>query len=90
MRKTVKCSVPIVTGVNRGYKEVWLVANAINKTERNPPRINLAFYDDHLDFCREQAQKQHLSVTQYVNSLIAREQAQTSNVEAEQGKGSPV
>lgn len=49
------------------------------------PRINLAFYDDHLDFCREQALKQHLSITQYVNSLIAREQAQKK--QQQQNKG---
>ena len=37
------------------------------------PRINLAFYGENLEFCREMAWRNHQSVTAYVNDLIAAE-----------------
>lgn len=41
--------------------------------KRNDPRINLAFYGEHLEFCREMAWKKHQSITAFVNELIAKE-----------------
>lgn len=35
------------------------------------PRINMAFYDDNLEYVREAAYKSRMSVTEYVNQLIA-------------------
>ena len=34
------------------------------------PRINMAFYSDNLDYVREAAYQQRVSVTEYVNRLI--------------------
>lgn len=45
--------------------------------KRSDPRMVIAFYDQHLDFCKEMARKQHLNVTQYVNSLIRKEIEET-------------
>lgn len=45
------------------------------KEKRNDPRINMTFYDDHLKFCRFVAYKNHQSITQYVNNLIAQDMA---------------
>lgn len=48
---------------------------------RNDPRMNIAFYDDHMQFCRDMAWKNHQSVTQYVNSLIAQEMEKHNKTE---------
>lgn len=45
------------------------------KEKRNEPRINMTFYDDHLKFCRFVSYKNHQSITQYVNFLIAQDMA---------------
>jgi len=45
------------------------------RVKRNFPRINIAFYDDHLDFLRYVSLKNHLSITQFVNKLVAQEMA---------------
>lgn len=34
------------------------------------PRINMAFYDDNLEYVREAAYRKRLSVTEYINQLI--------------------
>lgn len=34
------------------------------------PRINLAFYGDNLDYVREAAYQNRMSITEYVNHLI--------------------
>lgn len=45
----------------------------MRRPKRNDPRINFAFYGEHLAFCREMAWKKHQSITAYVNELIAKE-----------------
>ena len=45
------------------------------RPKRNDPHINMAFYGEHLEFCREMAWKKHQSVTAFVNDLIAAEMA---------------
>jgi hypothetical protein len=35
------------------------------------PRINMAFYGDHLDYLKETAWEARMSVTEYVNALVA-------------------
>lgn len=35
--------------------------------------MNMTFYGDNLEFCREMADQNDLSVTQYVNQLISQE-----------------
>lgn len=37
------------------------------------PRINLAFYDDNLEYVREAAYQSRMSVTEYINSLITKD-----------------
>ncbi len=44
------------------------------------PRINMAFYDDNLDYVREASYQSRMSVTEYVNKLIM-EDRQRPNVE---------
>lgn len=51
------------------------------RPKRNDPRINMTFYDDHLEFCREMAWKKHQSVTAYVNELIAKEMEKYNKTE---------
>ena len=60
------------------------MANTNGSPERKDPRINLAFYDDHLDFCRAQARQNHQSITQFVNSLIAQEKAKRASLGLDQ------
>ena len=45
----------------------------VQRPKRNDPRMNMAFYGDNLDFCREMAWQKRMSITQYVNQLIAQE-----------------
>lgn len=63
-----------------------------SRQRRNDPRMNIAFYDNHLQFCRDMAWKNHQSVTQYVNGLIAQEMANYDRAERERtnkiGEGS--
>lgn len=49
-----------------------------NRPPRNDPRMNLAFYGDNLDFCREMAWKNRLNMTQYINRLIDAEKARVN------------
>lgn len=35
------------------------------------PRINMAFYGDHLDYLKDAAWAARISVTEYVNNLVA-------------------
>lgn len=43
------------------------------RKKRDDPRMNMTFYGDNLDFCREMADQNDLSITQYVNQLISQE-----------------
>lgn len=53
-----------------------------SKTKKTKyPRINLAFYGDNLEFCREMAWKNHQSVTAYVNDLITAEMSKHEKAE---------
>ena len=45
----------------------------MSKKKNDYPRMNMAFYDDNLEFCRAMAEEEHLSITQFVNQLIAHE-----------------
>lgn len=58
------------------------MSNKTSNTSKEP-RINIAFYDDHLEFCRAMALKSHQSVTRYVNCLIAQEKAKHNKSEWE-------
>lgn len=53
-------------------REVQQVPNRVQKN----PRINMAFYDDNLEYLREAAWKNRMSVTQYVNYLVAEDRKQ--------------
>lgn len=41
-----------------------------HKESKKHPRINMAFYDDNLDYVREAAYQNRMSITEYVNKLI--------------------
>lgn len=41
------------------------------------PRINLAFYDDNLEYVREAAYQSRVSITEYVNKLIKKDRQET-------------
>lgn len=45
------------------------------------PRINLAFYDDNLDYVREAAWKNRMSITEYMNHLIQEDRQRNPLVE---------
>lgn len=45
------------------------------KKKAPDPRINMAFYDDNLKFAQYASWKNRQSITQFVNSLIAKEMA---------------
>ena len=50
------------------------MARSKNKLPKKEyPRINLAFYDDHLKFLRYAAWRNHQSITQYVNGLVEKD-----------------
>ena len=51
------------------------------RPKRSFPRINLAFYDDHLKFLQYASWKNHQSITQYVNGLIAKDMANYDRTE---------
>lgn len=51
------------------------------------PRINMAFYDDNLDYVREASYQSRMSVTEYVNKLI-KEDRQRKALEPEVADGS--
>lgn len=38
--------------------------------KKKHPRINMAFYDDNLDYVREAAYQSRMSITEYMNHLI--------------------
>lgn len=42
-------------------------------TKKPDPRINMAFYDDNLEFLQYAAWKNHMSITQYVNLLVSKD-----------------
>lgn len=43
------------------------------------PRINMAFYDDNLEYVREAAYQSRMSVTEYVNKLIKEDKQRKLN-----------
>lgn len=51
------------------------------KQKFNDPRMNMAFYGDHMKFCQYAAYQHHQSVTAFVNSLIAKEMANYDRAE---------
>lgn len=63
------------------------MARAKSGRERNDPRINISFYDDHLKFCREIAWRNRQSITAYVNSLIAKEMENYDRAEWDKTEG---
>ena len=56
------------------------------RLKKNVPRMSMAFYDDHLEYCRVMAMKNNLSITQYVNQLIAKDKASHDPAEWKQQK----
>lgn len=56
------------------------------KPARNDPRMNLAFYDDNLEFCQEMAWRNRLNTTQYINQLISAEKAKHDPADWKQPK----
>lgn len=42
----------------------------LSKRVQKDPRINMAFYGDNLDYVREAAHQNRMSITEYVNKLI--------------------
>ena len=57
------------TNVVKSGESTAEVTKAVRKQKH--PRINLAFYADHLDYVQEAAWENRTSVTGYVNRLIA-------------------
>lgn len=55
-----------------------------DQPKRTWPRINLAFYDDHLKFVQYASWKNHQSITQYINSLIAKDMNNYARAEWDQ------
>lgn len=49
-----------------------------NRKQKHP-RINMAFYDDNLDYLRDAAWKAKMSVTEYVNGLIRQDRGKNAN-----------
>lgn len=45
-------------------------AQAAQRVQKHP-RINMAFYGDHLDYLKDAAWAARMSVTEYVNALVA-------------------
>lgn len=62
-------------------EECLFMSRSKSEVKRQDPKMNLAFYDEHLAFCRAMARKKHLSVTQYVNGLIAEEMRKHEQIE---------
>lgn len=58
----------------------------IRKPARNDPRMNLAFYDDNLEFCQEMAWRNRMNTTQYINQLISAEKAKHDPADWKQQK----
>ena len=56
--------------------------NEYKSRAKQCPRRTIAFYDDNLSFCQAEAQRKHLSVTQYINQLV-------DDARAQQGSASP-
>ena len=53
--------------------------------KKKHPRINMAFYDDNLDYVREAAYQNRMSITEYMNRLI-REDRQRNPIDVKASK----
>ena len=56
----------------------WRLMHEGKPREQKHPRINMAFYDDNLEYVREAAYQNRMSVTKYMNELIKKDRQNQS------------
>ena len=53
----------------------------MEQPKKKHPRINMAFYDDNLDYVREAAYQSRMSITEYMNRLIQEDRQRNPLIE---------